>query len=145
MPRDVSGDETSRGVYGISVAAELTGSTVQALRLYERRGLVTPERTAGGTRRYSARDVVVIRRVSALIADGLNLAGIARVLELESDNSDLQSGNDALLQRNGGLETDNARLRADNDALAVDNAALRTANAAMTRHRGAAKGQSQPH
>jgi MerR family transcriptional regulator/heat shock protein HspR len=82
-------DET-RGVYAISVAAELTGSAVQNLRVYERHGLVEPSRTDGGTRRYSEGDLDRIRRVVALLADGLNLAGIALVLELEDDNARLR-------------------------------------------------------
>jgi MerR family transcriptional regulator, heat shock protein HspR len=82
-------DET-RGVYAISVAAELTGSAVQNLRVYERHGLVEPSRTDGGTRRYSEGDLDRIRRVVALLADGLNLAGIALVLDLEDDNARLR-------------------------------------------------------
>jgi MerR family transcriptional regulator/heat shock protein HspR len=81
---------TTRGVYAISVAAELTGTAVQNLRVYERRGLVEPSRTAGGTRRYSEDDLTRIRRVVGLLEDGLNLAGIALVLELEEDNARLR-------------------------------------------------------
>lgn len=74
-----------RGRYGISVAAELVGMGVQNLRLYETRGLVDPERTAGGTRRYSEQDLVRLRRIGELLGEGLNLVGIARVLELETE------------------------------------------------------------
>lgn len=83
--------DTSRdtGVYGISVAAELTGLGQQNLRLYEQRGLLEPQRTAGGTRRYSENDVVVLHRIAALLGEGLNLAGIRLVLELEADNRKL--------------------------------------------------------
>ena len=87
MPHDVS----TRAVYAISVAAELTGTAVQNLRVYERHGLVEPSRTGGGTRRYSEHDLVRIRRVLTLLADGLNLAGIALVLELEDDNARLRA------------------------------------------------------
>ena len=80
-----------RGVYGISVAAELVGTGVQNLRLYESRGLLEPTRTEGGTRRYSANDLDVLRRIAALLADGLNLAGIAMVLQLEAENSRLRA------------------------------------------------------
>jgi MerR family transcriptional regulator/heat shock protein HspR len=82
--------ERERGVYAISVAAELTGAAVQNLRVYESRGLVEPERTDGGTRRYSEADLDRIRRILVLLADGVNLAGIALVLGLEDDNARLR-------------------------------------------------------
>ncbi|WP_427019180.1 MerR family transcriptional regulator (plasmid) [Pseudarthrobacter sp. P1] len=77
-------------VYAISVAAELVGTGQQNLRLYERRGLLEPGRTVGGTRRYSEQDLETLRRISALLQDGLNLAGIHVVLELEAANRGLQ-------------------------------------------------------
>ncbi|MGI8994011.1 MAG: MerR family transcriptional regulator [Nocardioidaceae bacterium] len=82
--------EPSRGVFAISVAAEMSGAGVQTLRLYEKRGLVTPERTEGGTRRYSHDDLAVLQRIQSLLGDGLNLAGIALVLALEADNAQLR-------------------------------------------------------
>jgi len=82
--------ERSRGVYAISVAAELTGAGVQNLRVYERHGLVEPSRTEGGTRRYSEDDLARITRVLTLLAEGLNLAGVALVLQLEDDNARLR-------------------------------------------------------
>ncbi len=81
---------TERGVYAISVAAELTGAGVQNLRVYERRGLVDPDRTEGGTRRYSETTSTGSRRIRDLLDAGLNLAGIALVLELEADNARLR-------------------------------------------------------
>jgi DNA-binding transcriptional MerR regulator len=78
-------------VYGITVAAELAGMSVQALRLYERKGLVEPARTGGGSRRYSDADIARLRRIRTLIAEGINLTGIARVLGLEADNADLHA------------------------------------------------------
>lgn len=72
-------------VYAISMAAELSGTGIQNLRVYERRGLVSPERTAGGTRRYSEDDVERLVRIRELLDAGLNLAGIERVLELEDE------------------------------------------------------------
>jgi len=78
-------------VYAISVAAELTGAAVQNLRVYERRGLVRPSRTEGRTRRYSEDDLDRVRRVLALLDQGLNLAGIALVLRLEDDNERLRA------------------------------------------------------
>ena len=80
----------TQGVYAISVAAELVGTNVQNLRVYERRGLVDPDRTEGGTRLYSDADITRLRRIAALLDDGLNLAGIALVLELEADNARLR-------------------------------------------------------
>ena len=83
--------DSARGVFGMSVAAELVGLDPQSLRLYERRGLIDPQRTAGGTRRYSPDDLDRLRRIKALLAAGLNLAGIAMVLDLEADNDTLRS------------------------------------------------------
>ena len=80
-----------RGVFGISVAAELADTGVQNLRAYEARGLVTPERTDGGTRRYSADDLDRLRRINALLDAGLNLAGIAMVLPLQDEVHHLRS------------------------------------------------------
>lgn len=80
-----------RGVYSIAVAAELSGAGVQTLRLYESKGLLEPERTAGGTRRYSDADVQTIRRVLALVAQGVNIAGARLVIELEDANTSLRA------------------------------------------------------
>src|SRR6478752_8696376 len=85
------GLDPSRGVYGISVAADLVGMGVQNLRLYEARGLLEPDRTDGGTRRYSADDLARLRRISDLLGAGLNLAGIAMVLALEAENFQLRA------------------------------------------------------
>lgn len=77
--------ERSRGVFAISVAAELVSMEIQNLRVYERRGLLEPDRTPGGTRLYSEDDLDRLRRIRELLAEGLNLAGIARVLVLEEE------------------------------------------------------------
>lgn len=90
----MTGDATARsarGVYGISVAAELSATPAQTLRLYERRGLLTPSRTDGGTRRYSDDDLERLKRISELVGQGINLAGIARILHLETENNQLKS------------------------------------------------------
>lgn len=84
------GPDAARGVYGISVAADLSGLGVQTLRLYERRGLLTPARTEGGTRLYSQDDLDRLRRITELLDGGLNLAGIAMVLRLEAENARLR-------------------------------------------------------
>src|SRR6478736_6453625 len=83
--------DAARGVYGISVAAELAGTGVQNLRAYEALGLLEPERTEGGTRRYSADDLDRLRRIGALLEAGLNLAGIAMVMDLQDENTQLRA------------------------------------------------------
>ena len=88
---EASRPEPQRGVYGISVAAELVGMGVQNLRAYEARGLLEPERTDGGTRRYSADDLERLRRIGDLLGAGLNLAGISMVLDLETQNNELRA------------------------------------------------------
>src|SRR5438874_10450432 len=77
--------ERERGVYVISVAAELAGMHPQTLRIYERRGLLDPARTGGGSRRYSQRDIERLRRIHVLTEAGLNLAGVKAVMELEDE------------------------------------------------------------
>jgi DNA-binding transcriptional MerR regulator len=86
--------DPTRGVYAISVAADLVGTGVQNLRVYERRGLLDPQRTNGGTRLYSEDDIARLRRIADLLTAGLNLAGIAMVLELEEDNARLRDLHD---------------------------------------------------
>jgi len=75
-----------KAVYVISVAAELSGMHPQTLRIYERRGLVSPARTEGGNRRYSDDDIELLRRISELTDEGMNLEGIRRVMQLENEN-----------------------------------------------------------
>lgn len=96
-------DQEARAVYVISVAAELAGMHAQTLRLYERRGLVSPARTGGGSRRYSAIDIGRLRRIQDLTNQGMNLEGVRRVLQLEELVSD--------------LEAEVERLRSERDAL----------------------------
>jgi MerR family transcriptional regulator/heat shock protein HspR len=81
----------TRAVYVISVAAELAGMHPQTLRIYERRGLVTPARTAGGNRRYSDADIAILRRIAELTNEGMNLEGIRRVMHLEIENARLRA------------------------------------------------------
>ena len=78
-------DRQRRPVYVISVAAELVGVHPQTLRVYERRGLLDPSRTTGGSRRFSDEDLERLRRIQDLTAAGLNLEGVRRVLELEAE------------------------------------------------------------
>ena len=91
--------EHRRGVYAISVAAELVSMEIQNLRVYERRGLVEPARTSGGSRLYSAADIERLHRIRDLLAEGLNLAGIRRVLDLETEVGRLRRENAALQSR----------------------------------------------
>jgi MerR family transcriptional regulator, heat shock protein HspR len=76
-------------LFAIAIAAELAGMHPQTLRQYDRIGLVSPTRTAGQSRRYSMRDVVQLREIAALSAEGLNLEGIRRILELENQVTEL--------------------------------------------------------
>jgi MerR family transcriptional regulator, heat shock protein HspR len=82
----VAADETTRGVYMISVAAELAGMHPQTLRIYEARGLITPKRSPKNTRLYSQEDVERLRRIQGLTTElGMNLAGVEKVFELEEE------------------------------------------------------------
>jgi len=95
------------GIYVISVASQLSGLHPQTLRQYDRMGLVTPNRTVGKNRRYSLLDIVKLRNVQRLVGEGINLAGIARIMELEQavanmalEVAKLRTEVDALLEAN---------------------------------------------
>ncbi|MEL6982723.1 MAG: MerR family transcriptional regulator [Actinomycetota bacterium] len=105
--------DLSRAVYVISVAAELAGVHPQTLRIYERKGLVSPARTDGGSRRYSDEDISHLQRIQELTDDGLNLAGVKRVLELETELAELQ----AEIER---LRAEGERVRAEGRAAVAD-------------------------
>jgi MerR family transcriptional regulator, heat shock protein HspR len=87
---DQSRPPDPQGVYGIAVTSDLVGTGMQNLRAYEKAGLLDPVRTAGGTRLYSSDDITRLRHIQSLLAEGLNLAGIAMVLELEEENQRLR-------------------------------------------------------
>jgi MerR family transcriptional regulator/heat shock protein HspR len=89
--------DQNRAVYVISVGAELDGVHPQTLRIYERKGLVDPARTGGGSRRYSDADIAVLRRIQELTNEGLNLAGVQRVMELEAEVDRLRERLEAAL------------------------------------------------
>lgn len=135
MLTDDMSARSGRGVYSISVAAELSGIGPQTLRLYESRGLLTPARTAGGTRRYSDDDLARLRRIGELIGLGINVAGVGEILGLEARNARLESDNSR-------LDSDNDRLRSDNDRLKSDYALLAAERAAQP-DRGA-RAQKRP-
>src|SRR4051794_36578327 len=87
--------DPARGVYMISVAAELAHMHPQTLRIYEARGLIQPKRSPKNTRLYSQRDVERLRRIQQMTAEGLNLAGVERVLALERRLQELEGGANA--------------------------------------------------
>ncbi|GAA1923313.1 MerR family transcriptional regulator [Nocardioides lentus] len=111
-PFDTRGPSPDAAVYVISVAAELTGLHPQTLRTYERVGLITPGRTAGGGRRYSARDIDQLREIAELTAAGIGIEGVRRIMDLEHRSLALQ-------QRNAELQAElDATREALRDALA---------------------------
>ncbi len=85
-----------RALYIISVAAELAGVHPQTLRIYERKGLIEPARTQGRSRRYSERDVALLRRIQELTNEGVSLAGVKKILDLEAELEDAQAEIDQL-------------------------------------------------
>ncbi|HRD59558.1 MAG TPA: MerR family transcriptional regulator [Nocardioides sp.] len=89
-------------MFAISVAAQMASMEIQNLRVYERRGLLDPDRTPGGTRLYSEADVARLIRIGELLAEGLNLAGIARVIELETQVARLRADNIRLRAERAG-------------------------------------------
>jgi DNA-binding transcriptional MerR regulator len=83
--------EPGRGLFSISVAAELTGLHPHTLRLYEQEGLLRPARSPGGARRYSPDDINRLQQIMALTSDGINLAGVRRILQLQEQTRRLQA------------------------------------------------------
>ncbi|HSK06917.1 MAG TPA: helix-turn-helix transcriptional regulator [Acidimicrobiia bacterium] len=96
--------ETGRAVFVISVAAELAGMHPQTLRIYERKGLLEPFRTPGGTRRYSQEDIERLQLIQELTSQGLNLEGVRRVLALQEENRVLKRKLDKLRDKLDDLE-----------------------------------------
>lgn len=102
----------NRAVFVISVAAELAGVHPQTLRIYERKGLIDPARTSGGSRRYSEADLSRLERIAELTDEGLNLAGVKRVLELEAEVERLRREiDDARQQAEEAVERTHRRYR----------------------------------
>jgi MerR family transcriptional regulator, heat shock protein HspR len=99
-------DDDQRALYIISVAAELAGVHPQTLRIYERKGLIEPRRTEGRSRRYSDRDIALLQRIQELTNEGVSLAGVRKILELEAELEDEQA-------RVAALEEALARARQD--------------------------------
>lgn len=98
--------DAERGVFAISVAADLAGLHPQTLRIYEREGLLQPSRSQGGTRRYSGADVERLRLIGALTSEGLNIAGVKRVFALEAEIAEMRATIEQM-----GAELDEQRRR----------------------------------
>lgn len=105
--------DQARAVFVISVAAELSGMHPQTLRIYERRGLIDPFRTPGGTRRYSQEDIERLQLIQELTSQGLNLEGVRRVLKLQEENRRLKRKLDRLRDRLDDIEEEVERRLAD--------------------------------
>jgi MerR family transcriptional regulator, heat shock protein HspR len=105
--------ETTRAVFVISVAAELAGMHPQTLRIYERKGLLEPFRTPGGTRRYSQEDIERLQLIQELTSQGLNLEGVRRVLALQEENRSLKRKLDRLRDKMDDIEEDMERQLAE--------------------------------
>jgi len=88
--------DSTRAVFVISVAAELAGMHPQTLRIYERKGLIDPFRTPGGTRRYSQEDIERLQLIQEMTAEGMNLEGVRRVIALQEENRRLKRKLDRL-------------------------------------------------
>ena len=106
-------DDDERALYIISVAAELAGVHPQTLRIYERKGLIEPSRTEGRSRRYSDRDIALLQRIQELTNEGVSLAGVRRILELEAELDEVHD-------RVAALEAALARARHDLEAAVRD-------------------------
>lgn len=98
--------DSSKAVFVISVAAELAGMHPQTLRIYERKGLVDPYRTPGGTRRYSQEDIERLQLIAELTSQGLNLEGVKRVLALQEENRKLKRRVERLQDKLDAMEDD---------------------------------------
>ncbi len=109
--------EARHAVYPISVVSELSGVDPQMLRVYEQRGLLTPHRTDGGTRRYSSDDLERIASITALLAEGLNLAGVGQVLRLREETRQLADELGELRTTTAPDRREVRRLRRENQAL----------------------------
>jgi MerR family transcriptional regulator, heat shock protein HspR len=102
--------KSMKAVFVISVAAELAGMHPQTLRIYERKGLIDPFRTPGGTRRYSRDDIERLQLIQDLTSQGLNLEGVRRVLALQQENRQLKQKLERLREQVDELEQHNRRI-----------------------------------
>ncbi|HTG47845.1 MAG TPA: helix-turn-helix transcriptional regulator [Actinomycetota bacterium] len=103
--------DDERAVYVISVAAELAGVHPQTLRIYERKGLLRPQRTSGNTRRYSERDIELLRQIQDLTQErGINLAGVKQIIEMETELETLRAAIDDLRARLERIDREAAQI-----------------------------------
>ncbi len=128
--------DRSRAVYVISVAAELAGMHPQTLRIYERRGLVDPARTTGGSRRYSDQDIAQLRRIQDLTAAGINLEGVRRIMELEAQLGRLEAELEAA-RRQAAEDVERTHRQYRRDLVPVRNLPDVYRSAAQRRNHGA--------
>ncbi len=124
-----AGIANGRALYAISVASELCGVDPQMLRVYEQRGLLSPFRTEGGTRRYSADDIERVATITTLLGQGLNLAGIGHVLELRAQATQLTDQLGELRASTGPDRQEVRRLRQENQDLREEIARLEDSDA----------------
>lgn len=129
-------------LYVISVAAELAGIHPQTLRSYERKGLLEPARTVGGSRRYSERDLDRLRRIAELTRDGINLEGARRILALEEQLAVLRDELDRVRAEAAAIERAHRRYRRDLVAYRAGVMRLRARQAASTTDTIAARGRA---
>ena len=122
--RGVTMPADDHGIYVISVAAELAGVHPQTLRAYERKGLLSPARTEGGTRRYSAADIERLRHIGELTGAGLNLQGVSRVLDLEEELLRLRRKLSRVVEKAGGATTPATHRLPPPDVIPLSQAAL---------------------
>lgn len=109
--QDHSQTRRNRPLYMISVAAQLTGMHPQTLRVYESKGLVQPGRSRGNTRLYSQADIDRLNLIGELTAEGINLAGVVRILDMQEQAEELDATIDALRERLRSLERENRELK----------------------------------
>ena len=114
------GPNPDRAIYIISVAAEIADVHPQTLRIYERKGLLTPKRTQGNTRRYSERDIERLRRIQELTQEGVNLAGVTRIFELEAELEEVRAHlQQTRAELDGALAQSDASGHLDHNALVL--------------------------
>ena len=128
---------STHAVFSISVASELSGVEPQMLRVYEQRGLLSPFRTDGGTRRYSTEDLERVALITGLLGEGLNLAGIGHVLELRAQTNELADELGELRATTGPNRREVRRLRRENEVLKARIASLQDPRTSPDDHQSA--------